>query len=269
MVVGVAVIVLVATVGAVVIATRSSGTYSARIGSYCLDDPYRLVAYVSLGFADPVVGYDAREEPDRVVLTVHARNRDFGPGTYKQLTASLASPVLISLKDQLGGRAVVNKNGAVIPRATQCLPGQGAAGDTLTSRPSKERPLRATHDRTVDAVPGVVLLATPRTSTPPPSLPLGLSVGWEVVIGVRRSTQVPGKQSQGVRAMSERPAPERERHETDRQHDQRKPGEHHEDAERASEQCTQLIHPADDTPRSRALLSRVGTVRGGDVNRGP
>jgi len=125
MAVGVAVI-LVATVGTALIATRTSGTYSAPISSYCLDDPYRLVAYVSLGFADPVVGYEADEDTGRVVLTVHARNRDFGPGTYKQLTASLASPVLISLKDQLGGRAVVDEKGAVVPKATQCLSGQGA-----------------------------------------------------------------------------------------------------------------------------------------------
>lgn len=130
---GVAVIFLAAIVGAVGIATRTSGTYSARIGSYCLDDPYRLVAYVSLGFADPVVGYNAREEADRVVLTIHARNRDFGPGTFKQLSASLASPVLITLNDRLCGRAVVDENGAAIPRTTKGTPCQGARPETTTS----------------------------------------------------------------------------------------------------------------------------------------
>jgi len=119
MIAGVAVIALVAIAGALVVVTRAGGTYSARIGSYCLDDPYRLVAYVSLGFADPVLGYDAKEGTDRVVLTVRARNRDFGPGTYKQLTASLDSPVLITLNDPLAGRAVVDASERVIPLATQ------------------------------------------------------------------------------------------------------------------------------------------------------
>jgi len=110
-----AVLVLVLGAGALVTA-RDTGTYNARIGGYKIDDPYRIVVYVSLGFADPVIGYTAREEADRVVVTVRARNRDFGPGTFKQLTASLASPVLVSLSSQLGNRTVVDGDGKVVPR---------------------------------------------------------------------------------------------------------------------------------------------------------
>jgi hypothetical protein len=119
MIAGVAVMVLVAGVSAVFIATRSSGTHDARIGSYCLDDPYRLVAYVSLGFADSRrwVRREGGDRPRRAYRS--RRNRDFGPGTYKHLTASLASPVLITLKEQLGSRAVTDENGAVIPRTTR------------------------------------------------------------------------------------------------------------------------------------------------------
>jgi hypothetical protein len=109
--------VLVIIVAAVALTTaRDAGTYDARISGYRVDDPYRIVVYVSLGYADPVIGYSAREEPDRIVVTVRARNRDFGPGTFKQLSASLASPVLVTLNSQLGDRVVVDGNGTVVRR---------------------------------------------------------------------------------------------------------------------------------------------------------
>jgi hypothetical protein len=114
-----AVILLFVIAGVVLAVMRDAGTYRARIGSYRVDDPYRIVVYVSLGFADPVIGYDAHEEADRIVLTVRARNRDFGPGTFKQLSASLATPVLVTLNNQIGERAVVDEDGKVVPRTAQ------------------------------------------------------------------------------------------------------------------------------------------------------
>jgi hypothetical protein len=110
-----AMLALLIGVGALMTA-RDAGTYNARIGGYKIEDPYRIVVYVSLGYADPVISYTAREEADRVVVTIRARNRDFGPGTFKQLTASLASPVLVSLNSQLGNRIVVDGDGKVVPR---------------------------------------------------------------------------------------------------------------------------------------------------------
>jgi hypothetical protein len=116
---GLAVILVGLTALALVGIMRERGTYHARIGAYRVDDPYRIVAYVSIGFADPVVGYEAREEATRVVLTIRARNRDFGPGTYKQLTASLATPVLVTFNEPLGERAIVDENGNIVPRTKQ------------------------------------------------------------------------------------------------------------------------------------------------------
>ena len=111
----VAMLVLLIGIGALA-TSRDAGTYDARIGGYKIDDPYRIVVYVSLGYADPVIGYTAHEEADRVIVTVRARNRDFGPGTFKQLTASLASPVLVTLNSQLGNRVVLDGGGKVVPR---------------------------------------------------------------------------------------------------------------------------------------------------------
>lgn len=115
-VVGLAAILVLIVAAGTLATARDAGTYDARISGYRVDDPYRIVVYVSLGHADPVIGYAAHEEPDRIVVTVRARNRDFGPGTFKQLSASLASPVLVTLNTQLGDRVIVDGNGKVVRR---------------------------------------------------------------------------------------------------------------------------------------------------------
>ena len=116
----VAVIIVLASVIAIVI-SRSSGprTYDARIDSYRrVSDDLHIVVFVGIGYGDPIAGYDIQEDAQTVTVTVHAQNRDFGPGTFKNLALYLGIPVTVTLRDLLGNRTVRTAAGSAIPEVT-------------------------------------------------------------------------------------------------------------------------------------------------------
>jgi hypothetical protein len=116
-----AVIIVVAGAVAVIAINRGFGTrnYDARIDSYHrVGDDLHIVVFVGIGYGDPIVGYDLEEDIQTVTVTVHAQNRDFGPGTFKNLALYLGIPVTVTLRDVLGNRTVRTAAGSAVPEVS-------------------------------------------------------------------------------------------------------------------------------------------------------
>ncbi len=100
----------------VVAGVQDARNYDPRVESYRrVGDDMHIVVFVALGYGDPILGSDIREDRDKVTVTVHARYRDLG---FKQLTGSLGVPVTVTLRDPLRRRAVLDSAGAPVPEIT-------------------------------------------------------------------------------------------------------------------------------------------------------
>jgi hypothetical protein len=100
-------------------AQDSRGNYDAHVDAYRrVSDDMHIVVFVTIGFGDPILGYEAREEADKVYVTVHARNRVFGSGVAKNLVGIFGTPVTVTLQDPLRQRKVVDVTGGAVPEIT-------------------------------------------------------------------------------------------------------------------------------------------------------
>jgi hypothetical protein len=102
---------LVAGVAAFVVSGAAS-TVDIPVGSYQLTgDPRQLVATVMVGLSYEITEHSAREDPTTVTLTVRARHPG---GSWPAI--GIFVPVPITLSSDLGGRAVVDSFGSVVPQ---------------------------------------------------------------------------------------------------------------------------------------------------------
>lgn len=102
---------LVAGVAAFVTAGAAS-TVDISVASYQLTtDPRQVVANVTVGLSYEITEHSAREDPTTVTLIVRAHR----PGGSWPAIGILV-PVPITLKNDLGGRAVVDSVGSVVPQ---------------------------------------------------------------------------------------------------------------------------------------------------------
>jgi hypothetical protein len=104
---------------ALVRAQDSRGDYDAHVDAYRrVGDDMHIVVFVTIGFGDPLLGYEAREDAEWVSVTVHARNRVFGSAVAKNLAAYTGIPVTVTLQDPLRQRKVVDASGGAVPEIT-------------------------------------------------------------------------------------------------------------------------------------------------------
>src|SRR5712664_2435612 len=83
--------------------------YDPHIDAYRkVSDDLHIVVFVGIGYGDPIVDHDVSETADTVTVTVHAQNRSFGPGTFKNLALHFGIPVTVTLDKVLGSRAVLD-----------------------------------------------------------------------------------------------------------------------------------------------------------------
>jgi hypothetical protein len=104
---------------AVVVLSPGDQGYDPRIDAYRkVSDDLHIVVFVGIGYGDPIVDYDVIETADSVTVTVHAQNRSFGPGTFKNLVRYTGIPVTVTLDKALATRVVQDASGARIPEIT-------------------------------------------------------------------------------------------------------------------------------------------------------
>lgn len=72
-------------------------------------DPRKIVVNVAIGLGTEIAERSVREDPDAVAVTVRVRQ---GSGVYDAIAFYV--PVLISLKDALGDRAVLDADGRTV-----------------------------------------------------------------------------------------------------------------------------------------------------------
>ena len=116
-VVGAAVVGLI-VLTVVLFLTSVATVHTARINSYQrTGDPGKIVVNVIIGFGVDVAERTVREGPQSVSVTVAVRQN---PGVYP-LVAFIV-PVLVSLKDPLGDRAVLDQDGRPVRDAGDYSP---------------------------------------------------------------------------------------------------------------------------------------------------
>jgi hypothetical protein len=91
--------------------------YRAAVQTYRLtDDPRQIVLHVSLGPGDVLLGSEVREDPEKVVVIVKARDASNAGGE------GVSYFVTVTLRDPLGARTVIDGTdlvglaGHVVPR---------------------------------------------------------------------------------------------------------------------------------------------------------
>jgi len=108
------------TVGAIVLALTTlvfPREYRAAVQTYRLtDDPLQIVLHVSLGPGDTLLGSEVREDPEKVVVIVKARDASSAGGEGESYF------VPVTLRNPMGTRTVIDGTdliglaGHVVPR---------------------------------------------------------------------------------------------------------------------------------------------------------
>lgn len=95
---------------AVLISDTLNAARAVRVDAYQRSgDPHKIIAVVTTGIDDQIVEASAREDERTVTLTVRVR---YTGGAGARILIGIALPIVITLRQPLGDRAVMDASGS-------------------------------------------------------------------------------------------------------------------------------------------------------------